>query len=209
MFQTYDPEDLTYITLSRIGDTVVDASAITFLSKTIANSSGDARKHLEIVSRTISHLMESMTEDALNAEHQGPIVKLPHIKKMLNQSTTKTKDLLQASPSLDQHVLCLCMPLAGRVGSSPLPLKQLLWLLSECYGVVDIEGTSHLRSILERLVDAGLLKLKDKKKIAMDEIRFDEQLDEVESAVRDVLMPHKFYKDMATKLQSISLTLLL
>jgi Cdc6-like AAA superfamily ATPase len=208
VFQTYDPQDLTYITLSRIGSTVVDASAITFLSKSVASSSGDARKHLEIVSRTISHLMEDMTEEALNAEHQGPIVKLPHIKKMLNQSITKTKDLLQASPSLDQHVLCLCMPLAGRVGSSPLPLKQLLWLLSECYGVVEIEGTSHLRSILERLVDTGLLKLKDKK-IAMDEIRFDEQLDEVESAVRDVLMSQQFYKDMATKLQSISLTLLL
>ena len=209
MFQTYNPEDLTYIALSRIGSTVVDANAIGFLSKSVANSSGDARRHLEILSRTITNLMETMSEEALNAEHQGPVVKLTHIIKILNQSIMKPKELLQASPSLDKHVLCLCMQLVGCVGSATVPLRRLLWLFSECYRVVEIEGSSHLRSTLDRLVDGGLLKLKKKGITKEDEIHFDEQLDEVESAVRDILMSQTFYKEMAAKLQSISFTSIL
>lgn len=88
-----------------------------FLSANVASSSGDARRHLEILSRTLLHLMENMTEEALNAEHQGPIVKISHIHKMLRQSIIPMKDLLQKSPSLDKHVVCLCMQLVGYVGS--------------------------------------------------------------------------------------------
>jgi hypothetical protein len=180
----------------------VDAKAIEFLSKSVAIGSGDARKHLEFLSRTISYVRETMTDEMLNTEHQGPVIKVPHVKKMINQSIMKSKDLLEASPTLDKHVLCFCMQLAARMGPHPMTLKNLLWALRECYRVVEIEGTSHLRGILERLVDDGLLKLKDNK-MASDEICFDEQLDEVESAVREVLMTQQFYKDMAAKLQSI------
>lgn len=180
----------------------MDSKAIEFLSRSIANTSGDARKHLEILSRTISNVRESLSNEELNTEHQCPVIKLPHVKKTFSQSTMKTKDLLEALPTQEKHVLSFCIELARR-GSKPLTLKGLLWVLRECYKVIDVEGTSHLRSLLERLVDTGLLRVRDKKMPA-DEVRLDEQLEEVESAVRDVLMTQQFYKDMASTLQKIS-----
>jgi len=179
----------------------VDPKALEYLSKTVANSSGDARRHLDVLSRAITRFRDTTTTETLDSDYERPIIKLPHFLLVLNQSILKPKDLLQKSPALNKHVLCLCLQLAARQGTNPLSLRILLELLRDCCPAVDIEGESQLKRTIEHLVDDGLLKLKDNK-IISNEIRFDEQLDEVESAVQDQLMTQSFYQDMIRRLRS-------
>lgn len=192
-----------HITLSRIGDTVVESKAIDFLARRIGSTSGDARKHLDILARSLSDRYESMTEDQLNALHEGPLVKLSHLAKICNRMTPKPREEVSALPTMEKHLLCLCIYLAPRVVSMPMPLKKLLTLFREVYPVVELDEVSSLSSLLERLVDTGLLQLKVAS-LASGSVVFDEQLDEVETAVRERLMIDNFYVEAKKRLDARS-----
>ena len=200
VFRTYDEADLTRIALTKIGNAVVDEKAIEFLSKKVAGASGDARKFLEILSRSISSAMEELSPTTLNAIHDKPVIKVPHFMKTFKSSTIKTKDLIESSPAHEKHILCVCIHLARKIGSRPFRLSRLLSICQQVFEALDLTSVTELTSILGRLADSGLLKwaaLKD------DKIRFDIQLEDVESAVEEVLLIQNFYRTTLEKLERL------
>lgn len=201
VFRTYDDADLTRIAITKVGTSVVDEKAIEFLSKKVAGASGDARKLLEILSRSIAAAMEEMSDATLNALHEKPVIKVPHFMKTFKSSTIKYKELVESSPNHEKHILCVCIHLAQKIGSRPLSLSRLLWICQQVFDAFDLSSVSELKSTLERLLDSGLLKwipLRD------DKIRLDVQLDDVESAVEEVLLNQNFYSAIFEKLDTLN-----
>jgi Cdc6-like AAA superfamily ATPase len=204
VFRTYDENDLRHIALSKIGNSVVDEAAIRLLSKSVAQSSGDARKFLEILSRAISERLDAMDEKDLNAIHEKPVLKPPHILKTSKASVLKTKDMLESAPAYEKHVLCLCVHLAKMIGSRLLPLRTLLSICQDAYEIFDVSGIGEIRTIVERLKDSGLLRLNNSAKSGDNQtIQFAQQLEEVEMAVDEVLVQQNFYRKMVEKLRSM------
>ena len=201
MFRTYDEADLTRIALTKIGTSVVDEKGIEFLAKKVASTSGDARKFLEILSRSIASAMEDMSEATLSALHDKPVIKVPHLMKACNVSTIKYKELVESSPAHEKHILCICIHLSRTIGPRPLALTKLLWICQQVVDVLELTSVSELKSILERLLDAGLLKwsLRD------DKIRFDVQLEDVESTVEEVLLNQNFYRTTLETLETLKI----
>lgn len=194
---------MTYIALSKIGKSVVEEQATKLLSMKVAGSSGDARKFLEMLSGSIMGAMDGMTDEKLDALHDKPVVKVSHAMKTAKASTIKCKDLVQEAPANEKVVLCLCIHLAQIIGSRSLPLSTMLEICQEANREFDLETVSELKSILERLLDSGLLKLQDKRIPANLCIRFDAQLEDVEAAVKEVLMKQSYFETMIKKLESM------
>ena len=203
VFGTYDENDLTQIALNKIGKSVVDIAAIQFLSRTVAGSSGDARKFLELLSRSITERMDSMNEKESNARHEQPLLRVTDVMKTSRASTLKWKDVVETSPANEKLVLCLCTHLASIIRNRPLPLTKLLEICNEVNAVFELETVSELKSILERLVDSGLLKLIDKRIPDNNTIRFDIQLQDVDLAVEDLVMKSSLYSKLVDKLKGL------
>ena len=178
----------------------MDEKAIEFIAKKVAGASGDARKFLEVLSRSISSAIEDMSEATLNALHDKPVIKVPHLMKASNASTIKYKELVESSPAHEKHILCICIHLSRTIGSRPLTLAKLLWICQQVGDVLELTSVSELKSILERLLDAGLLKwsLRD------DKIRFHAQLEDVESTVDEVLLNQNFYRSTLDALETLN-----
>ena len=179
----------------------MDEKAIEFLSKKVAGASGDARKFLEILSRSIASAKEELSEATLNALHDKPVIKVPHFMKTFKSSTMKYKDLVEASPAHEKLILCVCTHLARTIGSRPLTLARLLWICQQVFDALDLTSVSELTSVLERLLDSGLLKWTFTRD---DKIRFDTQLEDVESAVEEVLLSQNFYRTIFEKLDKLN-----
>lgn len=193
-----------HIALSKIGKSVVVEKAIEFLSMKVAGSSGDARKFLEILSRSISGLMEGMNAEMLNARHEKPLLKVPHVMKTFKASTIKCRDLVEGAPANEKTVLCVCVHLSNIITNRPLPLTILLEICKEAYEVFELETVSEMKSIVERLLDSGLIKLHGGRILANDRIRFEPQLEDVEAAVEEVLLKTSYYEKMVQKLQGMN-----
>lgn len=192
--------------MSKVGNSVVDEKAIEFLSKKVAQSSGDARKFLEVLSRCVIDLLDSMSEEALNAPLDKPVVKVPHILKADRASTIKYRDLIQDAPAHEKHVLCICVHVAEIIGSRPISFKTLLSICNEAYlELAEIETVSEIRSIAERLKDSGLLQFNISKGVDSQKIQFAGQLEDVVSAVEEVLMKQNFYRSMVERLKAMKI----
>ena len=186
--------------MTKIGTSVVDEKAIEFLSKKVAGASGDARKFLEILSRSIASAKEELSEAAINAIHDKPVIKVPHFIKTVKSSTIKYKEVVESAPSHEKHILFVCIHLARTIGARPLSLSRLLWICQQVFDALELTSVSELTSILARLLDSGLLKWTQR----LDKIRFDSQLEEVESAVEEVLLIQKFYRTTFEALEKLN-----
>eukprot|EP00934_Nitzschia_sp_Nitz4_P000689 Nitzschia sp. Nitz4//scaffold177_size45885//1431//4040//NITZ4_007200-RA/size45885-augustus-gene-0.28-mRNA-1//1//CDS//3329539040//689//frame0 len=201
IFHTYDADDLTRIALSLIGSTVVDSKAISILAKRNAATRGDARRFLESLSLAATGAMERLKDP--NGVSTKPIVKIPDILKTFKEnSSTLFKDLIQSCPLTDKVVLCGCIQMGRMVGAVRISVSALKRVLVEaCGNALDIDlENGELMLSLARLVDNGLLKFHNFEQRA-EILRFDYQLEDVETEV-DLLLSNKpFFCDMVSRLK--------
>jgi Cdc6-like AAA superfamily ATPase len=221
VFTTYGKNDLIGIVESRIGRSIVDPKMVEYVASKVAATSGDARKFIDLVSRAVEVCREKLPNNILNSKLEKPVVKLPHAMMIIRQTNTKYKDLIESLPNYEKYTLCVGVQLSRTLGSTPLTLAVLKKFSMQAFGLdkgldscISLED---FKGIVERLVDTGLLRMADdeKRKLSSEPlgnllsfpIRFDLQLEDVESALEETLLKEDFYKRMVERTKSIRVDL--
>lgn len=210
VFQTYDMQDLTYIAMRKVGNSVVDGKVFELLSKKVAANSGDARRFLDLLARSIAEKLEVAPAEKLDApfEPGKPLVKAIDVIKIVKKHTVRYKDLIEGLPSYAKMVLCSCMYLSKLLGSRPCTIAILKKTCLDSCGKAfdDSLGDAQMRELLGRLVDAGLLRLKHfDQTLPQQKLRFEPQLEDVETGIEETLMKDNFYQRMKEQLESVKL----
>ena len=137
-FQPYDPAKLTGILKSRIRELVNEplfqAKAIEFCAKKVASYSGDARKALEILRRSVELVEHEMLQSARSSNllkeqnnqivcSQVRLVGIQHVMKIVNQvysdKVEETADEDYAFPIQQKIVLCILLLMLREKNKNP------------------------------------------------------------------------------------------
>jgi hypothetical protein len=218
VFNTYGKDDLIKIVESLIGRSVVDAKMIEFIASKVAATSGDARKFMDLISRSVQACRSKLPQITLDSELERPVVKLPHAMMVIRETNTKYKDLVESLPSLEKCTLCVGANLSRVLGSKPLTLGLLKKYSMEAFGFDPMLDScitlEDFKGIIERLVDSGLLRMVecDSKDFSTEPmvnllqfpVRFDLQLEDVESALEETLLKEDFYKRIVARVKSLN-----
>jgi hypothetical protein len=214
VFQRYRKDQLVEITKAKIGLEVVDKKAMEFVAAKVAASSGDARKYLDLMNRAILRCRDTMSLTKLDTPLVKPVVTIRDAMFAIRLTNTKYKDVINGLSMLDSVTLCTGVHLARKFDGKEVTIKNLRDIVMECFGIeYDLEVTD-FKGVLERLVDSGLLilpedqKLKLKQGMLMQELsrcclRFDLQLEDVESALEETVMKESFYQKIVERVKSI------
>lgn len=203
---------------SRIGQSVVDPKMIEFLASKVASTSGDARKIIELVSRSIQACRSKLPQNTLDSELTKPVVKLPHAMMVIRETNTKYKDLVESLTSLQKSTLVVGTHLSRILGARPLTLGMLKKYSFQAFGFDPmLEGSYSMddfKGIIERLVDSGLLKMAERVSnifstepmgnLLQHPVRFDLQLEDVESALEETLLKEDYYKMIVARVNTIN-----
>jgi Cdc6-like AAA superfamily ATPase len=192
---------------------------IEFVASKVAATSGDARKFLDLVSRSVFTCKEKLTKSALGSQMEKPVVKLPHAMMVIRETNTRYKDLIESLPSYEKYTLCVGVNLSRALGSQKLALGVLKSWCMEAFGLdplLDSVSLEDFKGIIERLADNGLLRMTECDKGALSAepmgnllrypVRFDLQLEDVESALEETVMKEDFYKRIVDKVKSIDVS---
>jgi len=211
-FASYSHDDLVTIVKDRIDTNMVDLKALEFAAKKVANSSGDAREMIGLVSSAINNCLESMNTNQRpdkTVDITKPVVTIRHMMKAVKSTIVQYVERIEALPDLAKTVLCVAVSIAKAVPSSSYSMSYLRRYCSE----VSRKQTNHpididiFQVIVQRLFDQGLLVLDegdvlDKLSsqgigIILDKpVRFALQLQEVESAVSEILEAKPVYGEL-------------
>jgi Cdc6-like AAA superfamily ATPase len=206
---------------SRIGRSVVHPRTLEFLSKKVASTSGDVRKVFELVSKAIDLCRDKLPHHILDGDLRLPVVTLAHAMMAIRESNVEYSTLVVSLPTYEKATLCAGVNLSRVLGNKPLTLGLLrrysfLLLNIDPYGD-DFVSIEDFKGIVERLYDWGLLKLVDFDSFSFSnlsmsrsssiQIRFDQQLEDVESALEESLSQNKLYKMMADKVKVLFVNL--
>ena len=219
VFRPYSKKHLMKIIESKIGSSVVDTRTLGFICSKVAATSGDARKVEELVSSSIHACLSMLSESELDSELEKPVVKLPHVMVQIRASNPKYCEIVRHLPTYQQMTLSVGVILARTLRGKPITLGRLKGYSMEAFGFdpdYDFISTEDFKGIIENLYDTGLLKLsgvKNSNSIAMLNpialmerlVRFDLQLEDVESALQQELLQQSFYKNMVARLEKLNL----
>ncbi|KAL3939909.1 MAG: hypothetical protein SGARI_001196 [Bacillariaceae sp.] len=214
VFQPYRKDELVEITKSKIGVEVVDKRAMEFVAAKVAASSGDARRYLELMTLAISRCKYGMTNEKLATLLSTPVVSMKDAMMAIRETNTKYKDIVAGLTTLEKVTLCAGVNLARKFDGKGVPMKYLRDLILECFGVEYDVDIVEFKEVIERLQDSGVLILEEDGVRALQQgmltqelmrcpIRFDMQLEDVESALEDTLLKERFYQKLVDRVKAI------
>jgi hypothetical protein len=145
-----------------------------------------------------------------------PVVLLPHAMMAIRGTMTKYADLIDGLSSIPKAALCVATTLARALddgSASMLTMGMLKKYTTEAVGEDLYEfDMDEFKSVVETLVDSGLLKLAacDKKRFATESlnnlanipVRLELQLEDVLSALDKTLLQKDFYVNLVNRVKS-------
>jgi Cdc6-like AAA superfamily ATPase len=214
VFNRYRKHELVKITESKIGFEVVDKKALDFVAAKVAASSGDARRYLELVTLAINRCLEHLPQTKMQSPLTKPVVTIRDMMLAIRETNFKYKDVIEGLTTFEKVTLCAGTHLSRKFDGKPLTMKSLMDLTMECYGIHNDLDIEDFKGVMERLQDSGLLLLteEDKRKLkqgmSIQElcrclIRFEMQLEDVESAIDETLMKESFYQNLVERVKSL------
>ncbi|KAG7344283.1 AAA domain containing protein [Nitzschia inconspicua] len=214
IFQAYRKDELVNITESKIGFGVVDKKAMEFIAAKVAASSGDARRYLELVILAINSFLEKTPRAKLEAPLLKPAVTIKDAMLAIRATNTKHQDIIEGLTTFEKVALCAGVHLARKYDGKSFTMKLLKDLTMDCYGVDNDMELEDFKGVMERLQDNGLLLLPDEERNRLRQgmslqdlmllpLKFDLQLEDVESAINDTLMKEGFYKRLVDRVKSL------
>ncbi len=208
IFQPYIEDDLVRIIRKRLGANceLLDDRAIKFVSRRVAQESGDCRLVLDLMSKAIIKCKESLKADQLSevGVHEA-FVKLPHVMRAIKDSgQMPLVDIIHALPQHAKTVLCVYTAL-GQAGNdwkviTVRKLKSYCAMATENQ-IMDGISSEQFISLLRQLEDAGTIKFETDdvaNSYGYDDsgdqkIRLGVQLEDVECAIEKNLLEIPFY----------------
>lgn len=214
MFQAYRQEELVKITESKIGCSVMNKKAMEFIAAKVAASSGDARRYLELVTLSIDSCLRKAPSVKLDSVLEKPFVTIRDAMTAIRETNVNYRDIIEGLPTFDKVVLCTGVHLARKFDGRSFTMHTLRNLTMEGYGIdYDVE-IDDFKGAMERLIDTGLLLLSEDQKNKLRHgmgisdlmgtpMKFDLQLEDVESAIEDTLMNEGFYQRLVNRVKSL------
>lgn len=211
VFPTYKEDDVLAILEQRIGKNVIDHKALQLISRRVAASSGDARRALEITSNAVSKCLDLLnginldTKVKYNDEQHMPLVKLPHMMRAIRETMPmRHTDMISGLPQAAKVILCIAVSLSQVWG--PTAKISIYTLKKYCveathHALMDEVGPGHIASLVEMLVDSGLLVTDISHNFnpndANSKLKIGVQLDDVEIALEESLLKEGgFYRSL-------------
>ncbi len=194
--------------MSRIGNSIVDPKALSFLASKVAAKSGDARSMLELVEGAVGIRYDSATVEELKGEPpiDRPIVSIQDAMKAVKASVVSPATRIDALPETAKLVLFVAVTICS---NSPANYT-MNDLKNFCNNVLRYEKMDPLdfdsfRQCTERLVDQGLLisncdATADIWSRGAMPVRFGEQLQDIQAAVADTLETKPVYQKLIDSL---------
>lgn len=194
--------------MSRIGNSIVDPKALSFLASKVAAKSGDARTMLELVESAVGIRYDSATDEQLKGEppHDRPIVSIQDAMKAVKASVFSPATRIDALPETTKLVLLVAVTICS---NSPANYT-MSELKNFCNNVLRYEKMDSLdfdsfSQCIERLVDQGLLLSNcdahaDIWSRGSMPVRFGEQLQDIQAAVADTIETKPVYKKLIDSL---------
>lgn len=171
------------------------------------------------MSKSIDICLRQLPQSILDGALKFPVVTLQHAMMAIREANVEYSTLISSLPTYEKATLCAGVNLARVLGTKPLTLGllrqySLLLLDIDPYGD-EFLSIEDFQGLVERLVDWGLLKLVDfdpfsfstqsTTRLSQIKIRFDLQLEDVESALEEALSNDKLYQRMAEKVKVLIL----
>lgn len=211
VFPTYKEDDVLAILEQRIGKNVIDHKALQLISRRVAASSGDARRALEITSNAVSKCLDLLnginldTKVKYNDKQHMPLVKLPHMMRAIRETMPmRHTDMISGLPQAAKVILCIAVSLSQVWG--PTAKISIYTLKKYCveathHALMDEVGPGHIASLVEMLVDSGLLVTDISHNFnpndANSKLKIGVQLDDVEIALEESLLKEGgFYRSL-------------
>ncbi len=210
VFSTYKENDILAILEQRLGTHIVDHKALQLISRRVAASTGDARRALDITCNAVGKCQESLTEEELTRkvdydDECMPLVKLPHMMRAIREGMPmKHIDIISGLPQAAKVILCIAVTLSHVWGpTAEVSISDLKMFCVEAshHSLMDDLGIGHINSLVEMLIDSGLLMTCNNGLFnpydSNPKLRLGVQLDDVEIALEESLFKIGFYKGLA------------
>jgi cell division control protein 6 len=210
VFPTYKEDDIVAILEQRLGKHVVDHKALQLISRRVATSSGDARRALEITSNAVGKCIDQLKDEDLEAivqydDQRMPLVKLPHMMRAIREAMPmRHADVISGLPQSAKVILCIAVSLGQVWGpTAKISISTLKKYCVEAtkHAIMDELGPGHVMSLVEMLMDSGLLIVDDNHHFnpndANSKLKIGVQLDDVEIALEESLLREGcFYRSL-------------
>lgn len=140
-------------------------------------------------------------------------MKMPHALVAVKKQNPKTKELIDSLPKYEKFTLCCAFNFAQAWLGKELSLGRLFADCKEAFGMECPLTIEDFKGILERLVDSGLLKLDivaqnfNAGDLTQAQLRFDDQLEDVISALEEGIEKEAFYQRMKERCQEMKRSL--
>ncbi len=180
------------------------------ISRRVATSSGDARRALEITSKAVEKCIDQLSSEILNEimefnDQRMPLVKLPHMMRAIREAMPmRHADVISGLPQSAKVILCIAVSL-GQVWG-PTAKISITTLKNYCveatkHAIMDELGPGHVMSLVEMLIDSGLLKVDDNLRFNPNDtnskLKIGVQFDDVEIALEESLLREgSFYRSL-------------
>jgi Cdc6-like AAA superfamily ATPase len=201
------------ITESKIGFSVVDKKAMEFVAAKVAASSGDARKYIELVTKSIQNCLMKLSLTKQELPLTKPVVTIKEAMMAIRETNIKYKDIIQNLTTSEKVALCAGVHLARKFDGEGATMRMIRDLTMVAMGFENDVSLEDFKGVLERLQDSGLLLigLEDKRKLSSMKMvdllnhpfRFDLQLEDVESALEDTVMKEGFYQKLVDRVKNL------
>ena len=192
----------------RLGKKIVDYKALQLISRKVAASSGDARRALETTSNAVEKCRALLSIERQNMKVEDdelPLVKLPHMMRAIRESMPmRHEEVIRTLPQAAQAILCICVSMSQALGpNAEISVPDLKKMCTEAthHAIMDELGMGHIKSLLETLIDSGLLLNSGPFNFNPHDIhaklKIGVQLDDVEIALEKTLLSQSFYQGVA------------
>lgn len=212
IFRTYRKQELVRITEAKIGFSVVDKKTHEFIAAKVANSSGDARKYLDLVTKAVQNLKDRLPQDKKDLQHEKPIVMIRDAMQAIRETNRKSKEIIDSLTSLEKMTLCAGVHLARKFSGNVTTLGMLRQLIMDAFDMDANVSLDDFKGIIERLQDSGVLRLIKSGRGSFQTmslinrpVAFDMQLEDVDSALQDTVLKEDFYKRMVKRVETMKI----
>jgi Cdc6-like AAA superfamily ATPase len=207
MFNAYSKNDLVGIVQARIGDRVVAPKALEFIALKIEQSTGDARKVLEMMADAIERRLSALLEGKrLPSDPEAPLVTLGDVLPIIKERNNAVADKIEGLPAMGKAILCVLTSLA-KVSVNSTSLFLLKRFTMQCMSQCDehqeeMLTTEDFTLMIETLVQTGLLTTGgDMKRVgpanlASMPISLSVGLEDVEIAINNGIGQERFYANI-------------
>ncbi len=164
---------------------------------------------MEITSNAVGKCIDQLSEETLESEVANddecmPLVKLPHMMRAIREGMPmRHADVISGVPQAAKVILCIAVSLGkvwGPGAEISLSVLKKYCVEATHHAVMDELGIGHIMSLVELLIDSGLLITGNNGYFNPHDVdaklKIGVQFDDVEIALEQSLLKEGFYKSL-------------